>query len=64
MIDKLITFRIHCPLCQQEWTSALSQSEISDALDKGLPIRVYASCHGSWDLSESDRQQLLLRLHT
>lgn len=40
MIDKLITFFVRCPQCQQELTSALSQSEISDALEKGKPIRV------------------------
>jgi hypothetical protein len=64
MIDKLITFLVHCPQCQQEWTSALSLGEISDALDKGTPIRVYATCHGSWDLSERDRQSLLLRVRS
>jgi hypothetical protein len=61
MIDNLITFFVRWPQCQQEWTSALTRTEISDALDTGKPIRVYASCHGSWDLNESHRQQLLLK---
>jgi hypothetical protein len=64
MIDKLITFLIHCPKCQHEWSSALGQAQLLEALEKGTPIRVYASCHGSWDLSESDREQLRLRLRT
>jgi hypothetical protein len=62
MIDELITFLVRCPQCQREWTSALSQSEISGALDKCTPIRVYATCHGRWDLSENDREQLVLKL--
>jgi hypothetical protein len=39
MVDKLITFLVRCPQCQHEWTSALRQSEISDALDKRTPRR-------------------------
>ena len=62
MIDKIIAFPVRCPQCQQEWTSALSQGEVSEALDKGTPIRVYASCHGSWELTDSDREQLRTKL--
>jgi hypothetical protein len=59
MANKLIRFPVHCPICKKEWTSALEQGEILDALDNDKPIRVYAQCHSeSWDLGQPEREIL------
>jgi hypothetical protein len=43
--DKLIRFPVHCLTFGKEWTSALTRDELTDALDSGSAIRVYAECH-------------------
>ena len=62
MTEVFIRFPVHCPICNQEWTSQRTKSEILDALAGNKPIRVYAECHDwHWDLNESERKELAAR---
>jgi hypothetical protein len=57
--EVFIRFAIHCPICQKEWTSQRTKSEILDALSANKPIRVYAECHDwHWDLGDRERAEL------
>jgi hypothetical protein len=58
-------FPVHRPICNAEWTCALSVTPIKEALDKGTPIPAYAGCHDwHWDLKEGERQALASKLRT
>jgi hypothetical protein len=59
MTERLFKFPVKCPICNTEWTCALSVTEIRESLDKGTPIRAYAECHDwHWELKEEERQAL------
>jgi hypothetical protein len=65
MTERLLKFPVHCPICNAEWTCALSVSEIKDSLANGTPIRAYAECHDwGWDLKEHERETLAAKLRT
>ena len=62
MTEVFIRFPVHCPVCNQEWTSQRTKRELLDALDNNRAIRVYAECHDwHWDLNESERAELSKR---
>jgi hypothetical protein len=65
MTERLLKFPVLCPICNTEWSCALSVSELKESLEKGTPIRAYAECHDwHWDLKEHERQALAAKLRT
>jgi hypothetical protein len=63
MTERLLKFPMKCPICEKEWTCALSVSVIKESLAKGTPIPAYAECHDwSWDLKEDERKALSVKL--
>jgi hypothetical protein len=63
MTERLLKFAVSCPICNTEWTCALSVTDIKESLDRGTPIRAYAECHDwGWDLKEPERQALAAKI--
>jgi hypothetical protein len=63
--EVFIRFPVRCPVCKHEWTSQRTKHELLDALDNNKPIRAYAECHDwHWDLTDSERQELSVRVRS
>jgi hypothetical protein len=57
--EVFVRYPVHCPVCNQEWSSARTKQELLDALDNHKPISAYAECHDwRWDLNEEARARL------
>ncbi len=48
-----------CPECEREWLTEFAASTLTEALDTGASIRLYARCHDRvWRASDIEREQL------
>jgi hypothetical protein len=59
MQDYVLRVPVVCPQCSNESLVELQAQMIREALTRGDPIRLSASCHGqTWNANEVEREQL------
>ena len=59
MNELTIRFPVTCPLCARELLMELPVALVAEALVKGSPIRLRASCHDiCWDATQSEVEQI------
>ena len=49
---------VRCPLCAKEQLQTLPIAATAEALLSGSVLKLWSNCHGQWDATAIERQQI------